>query len=354
MDLSQRFALLESVALPIWFYDTVTLQMLWVNRRGLEVWNSPSVEEFVSRDFAQVSPAVRTRQLMLQEEVEKGRTVETQFTVYPRGVAQTMRCLVSGVPLDGRVMLMFQGVDIVSAKDVDAELVRGIEALRHLPAVVSLLDEAGALSMHNPVGLRLFGKEPVERWFIDAAVAPAMLHEVREGRVFRAEVEARTAEGLRWHAVEARRTVDPVTGAPATLVLQLDVTERHEAAAQIARKEAEILALSAPILEVGEGVLAVPIQGTLGEDRRAAIAGRLLPAVMEKRARRIVIDLTGLTAFDVASATALMKIVQAVELLGASSVVTGIQPALAEALVRSGGDLSGLVTRRSLHDALRA
>lgn len=354
MDLSQRFALLDSVALPIWFYDTHALKMLWANPRALELWSAPTLEEFINRDFSQRSPAIQTRERILQEEIEQGRTVEAQFTLYPRGVARTMRCQISGFPLDGRTVLMVQAVDVVEAKDVDAELVRGIEALRHLPAVVSLLDEAGALAMHNPAGVRLFGKAPVERWFVDDAVAPAMLHEVREGRVFRAEVEARTSEGARWFAVEARRTIDPVTGALATLVLQLDVTERHEAAAQMAQKEEEIVALSAPILEVGAGVLAVPIQGTLDDDRRASIAERLLPAVVEKRARRIVIDLTGLTAFDVASATALMKIVQAVELLGASSVVTGIQPALAQALVRSGGDLSGLVTRRSLHDALRA
>jgi rsbT co-antagonist protein RsbR len=354
MDLSKRFALLDAIAIPIWFFDTYTSQMVWANPHGLEIWSASTIEELLARDFSQISPAIRARNLAIQEEIERGRVVDQQFTFYPRGVARTMRCQFSGIEVDGRVVMFVQAVSVVAAQDIDADLVRGIEALRHLPAVVSLVDASGALSMQNPAGLRLFGKEPIERWFADATIAPAMLREAHEGRVFRAEVEARTTEGQRWHVVEGRRTVDPVTGAQATLVLQLDVTERYEANAQMARQEEQILTLSAPILEVGEGVLAVPIHGTLDEDRGASIAERLLPAVVERRARRIVIDLTGLTAFEAASAAALMKIVQAVELLGASSMVTGIQPALAAALVRSGGDLSRLVTRRSLHDALRA
>ncbi len=346
-------ALLEAIALPIWVMDTTQPRMLWANERGLELWNAPTLDELLRRDFTPASPSMRTRLQAIQAALEQGRFVEEQVTLYPRGVPRTVRARASPLALDdGRIVMLVQA--LLASDGFDAELVRGLEALRHLPAIVSLLDGDGAVVMHNPAGLRAFGGTALGRWFADEAIATALLAEAGEGRVFRAEVEVLTPSGPRWHALEARPTVDPVTGTPATLLLQLDVTSLRESQAQIERKEQEIRALAAPILDVGEGVLAVPLLGTLDAPRSAALADRLLPEIVARRARIIILDLTGLDDFDVASAEALMKLTRAAALLGARSTVSGMSPKLAEALVRSGGDLQGLRTSRTLYDALRA
>ncbi|HEU4412111.1 MAG TPA: STAS domain-containing protein [Polyangiaceae bacterium] len=353
MLLQQRLAVLEEIALPIWVMDTVQLRMLWANQRGLELWGSPSLDEFLARDFSTVSPSMRTRLSVIQEGLEQGRSLEEQVTLYPRGVPRTVRSRVSPLVLDdGRVLMLAQA--LLTSEGFDPTLVRGLEALRHLPATVAMVDAQGAVVMQNPAGVRTFGDAPLAAWFADDGVAAALLAEVAEGRVYRAEVEVRTSDGRRWHAVEARPTTDPVTGGPATLLVHFDVTPLRESLEQVARKEREIRALAAPILDVGDGVLAVPLLGTLDAPRTAALTERLLPEVVARRARAIILDLTGLDAFDLASAEALMKLTRAVALLGVRSTVSGVSPKLAEALVRSGGDLSGLRTRRTLYDALRA
>lgn len=353
MDLRQRLGILEQIALPIWVMDLTELRMLWANKRGLELWSATSLDELLERDFSQVSPTMRTRLRVIQEALEQGRDFEDQVTLYPRGVARTVRAQASPLLLeDGRVAMLAQA--LLTHQGFDPNLVRGLEALRHLPAIVSILDSEGAVVMHNPAGMSAFAKAALGDWFVDEKVAPALLAEAADGRVFQAEVAARTSAGQRWHAVEARRTPDPVTGAPATLVLQFDLTLLRESQEQIERQEQEIRALAAPILDVGEGVLAVPLLGALDARRSAALADRLLLEVAARKARSVILDLTGLDAFDTASVAALMNITRAVALLGARSMVTGISPKLAEALVRSGGDLRSLRTLPTVSDALRA
>jgi anti-anti-sigma regulatory factor len=242
---------------------------------------------------------------------------------------------------------------LLTSEGFDAEIIRGVEALRHMPAMVSLLDRDGMVVMHNPASMSAFEKAPLRSWFVDETVAPALLAAVDEDRVFQAEVEVRASAQERWHTVEARRTVDPVTGAPATLVLQLDVTPLRETQKRLAQKEQEIRALAAPILDVGEGVLAVPLFSALDGPRSAVITDRLLREVVARRAQSIILDLTGIDSFDAVSIEALLGLARTTALLGARPIVTGVGPALAEALVRSGNDLCGLRTMRTLRDALR-
>ncbi|UQA55401.1 STAS domain-containing protein [Polyangium aurulentum] len=111
--------------------------------------------------------------------------------------------------------------------------------------------------------------------------------------------------------------------------------------------------LSTPILEVWDDVLAMPVIGVVDSARSAAIMDRLLETVSEKRARFVIIDITGVDIVDSATADRLIKIVNAVELLGTRCVLTGIRPAVAQTLVHLGVDLGPLVTLRNLKHALR-
>lgn len=353
MTLEGRIAVLGTIAIPIWLIDYVNQKMVWGNAKAIELWGAGDLADLTGRDFTKTSEAVRTRHLATQALIEAGGSETRLITFYPHGrSAVTVRCHVSGFKLDdGRVVVLTQAFDTAVA--IDPEQLRGVEAIRRIWAIVTLLDEAGAVLMHNPAGLRALGSMgSFQAWFVDEAVPQAIAVAVRAGHTFRAEVLVHTSAGQRWHTVEAHRSVDPVTGQPATLLLQLDVTDSRQIRLTMERQAQQILALSAPILDVGSGVLAVPLIGALDEERGSALATRLLPEVAARRAVSVILDLTGVDALDAVGAEALMKVARALQLLGTRPILTGIRPALAEILVHRGVDLGGILTLRSLHEGL--
>jgi anti-anti-sigma regulatory factor len=277
----------------------------------------------------------------------------------------------SGVALDDdRLAILAQGMPGEQA--FDADLVRGIEVLRHMPLAVILADRSGALLMQNPACFKAFGtSSSLLPWFADPEVGSALTSAVGAGEVFHAEALMRTASGERWHAIEARPTRDPVTGDAAILMFQLDVTARREAestahakgrlAADLSsalslaeRQRSEILALSAPILGVGERTLVLPLIGALDEERSALIAQRLLSAVSARGARCVILDLTGVSALDGPAAARLVRLARAVELLGAIPLLTGVTPPLARALADAGVDTGDLAFMGDLRQGVEA
>ena len=117
------------------------------------------------------------------------------------------------------------------------------------------------------------------------------------------------------------------------------------------QKEA-ITRLSSPIIEVGHDVLAIPLVGVVDGERAAVIMHGLLEAIVHKRARFAILDLTGVETVDPSSAEHLIRIVHSVRLLGATAIITGIRPAIARTMTELGLDLAGLLTLRTLQDAL--
>ncbi|HEU4536147.1 MAG TPA: STAS domain-containing protein [Polyangiaceae bacterium] len=111
-------------------------------------------------------------------------------------------------------------------------------------------------------------------------------------------------------------------------------------------------ALSTPLIEVWEGVLTVPVLGTRDPARAQEMTQSPLDALNRAGYRDVIIDLTGVASIDTATADHVIKIVSAVELLGARGVVVGIQPQVARAIVSTGVDLSRIVMLGKLRDAL--
>jgi CHASE3 domain sensor protein/anti-anti-sigma regulatory factor len=113
-------------------------------------------------------------------------------------------------------------------------------------------------------------------------------------------------------------------------------------------KEQSILALSTPALEIDDQTLLLPLIGDVSSERAQQIKGRLLTAVRDRRARFVVLDVTGVPMLDTSTARTLVEIVEAARLLGASVVLTGVSGELAAALVNLGVDPSQLRTRADL------
>ena len=122
----------------------------------------------------------------------------------------------------------------------------------------------------------------------------------------------------------------------------------------IERQEESLRSLSVPIVQVWDGVLTVPLMGSLDGRRATEMMERLLSEIVVTRARYAILDLTAVAVVDTNTADHLVRIVRAIELLGARPIIAGISPAIAQTMVSLGVDLSRLTTLRNLQEALKA
>ncbi|NDD29231.1 MAG: STAS domain-containing protein [Proteobacteria bacterium] len=114
-----------------------------------------------------------------------------------------------------------------------------------------------------------------------------------------------------------------------------------------------ILELSTPVIEISDGVMVLPLIGTIDSVRTRQIMDSLLNRVVETQAEIVILDLTGVAVVDTAVANHLMKTVEAAELLGTRCIITGISPAIAQTLVHLGVDLGRITTSATLRTGLK-
>jgi rsbT co-antagonist protein RsbR len=119
----------------------------------------------------------------------------------------------------------------------------------------------------------------------------------------------------------------------------------------IARQQRELLELSTPVVQLWEGVLALPLIGTLDSGRTQVVMESLLEKIVETGASIAIIDITGVPTVDTLVAQHLMKTVAAARLMGADCIISGIRPQIAQTIVHLGVDLTAVTTKSSLADA---
>lgn len=129
--------------------------------------------------------------------------------------------------------------------------------------------------------------------------------------------------------------------------------ELEDKLATIEMQRAAIRELSTPIIEVWDGVLCLPVVGVLDSTRSAEMTEALLQAIVEKKARCAIIDITGIQVMDTGTADHFLRMARAVRLLGANCLLTGINPAIAQTIIHMGMDLSGVITHRTMRNALQ-
>ena len=133
-----------------------------------------------------------------------------------------------------------------------------------------------------------------------------------------------------------------------------DLSERRAAEEKIRKQSQEIFEMAAvPVVQVWEGILLVPLIGTLDSQRTQHLMERLLQRVTETGSLVSLLDITGVPTIDSQTAQHLIETVSAVRLLGADVVLTGVRPTIAQTLVHLGIDLSNVITRSSLTAGLR-
>lgn len=310
------------------------------------------------------------------------------------------------IPVDGPVskekLLVYVGRDVSEQLRAERDLREQQDFIRQVidsdPNLIFVKDVRGNFVLVNRAAAEIFGKTPDEivgQHEGDLSGQSDLVDGyLSEDKQVLSTLEERTIEERvrwytgdeRWYQTTKRPLVLP-NGDVQVLGFSVDITARREtlqrleeAAAEVERRAAEafrqaeakaalveeldqklgiieaqhqeILALSAPLLDVGERVLAVPVVGALTATRTIEIMTRLLNAIVERQTERVVVDLTGLETIEMDTADQLMGIIRAIRLLGSEAVITGIRPAVAQTIVELGIDLSAFNTKRTLRAAL--
>jgi rsbT co-antagonist protein RsbR len=120
----------------------------------------------------------------------------------------------------------------------------------------------------------------------------------------------------------------------------------------INRQQRELLELSTPVVTLWEGILALPMIGTLDSARTQIVMETLLQKIVETGSQIAIIDITGVPTVDTQVAQHLLKTVTALRLMGAECIISGIRPQIAQTIVHLGVDLQGVITKSNLADAL--
>ena len=121
----------------------------------------------------------------------------------------------------------------------------------------------------------------------------------------------------------------------------------------IARQQQDMLELSTPVVSLWDGILALPMIGTLDSARTQVVMEALLQRIVERQAAVAIIDITGVPTVDTLTAQHLLKTITAARLMGAECIISGIRPQIAQTIVHLGVDLGDVTTKATLADAFR-
>lgn len=230
----RRIELIDWLSTPLWLFDLEAHRLIWGNRAALALWEAESVDSFCARDAAPKSIGVRQRMDILKHELEQGREVVENWTLFPAGRPVLLSCKMTGFRLpDGHVAMMVEAFPKDASAEQPVEL-RMVEAVRHAPMLVSLFDAGARSLLHNPAAhdwLHSVGLDEDMQgdlflaMFDDARAADRLRRRALKAGAARGKLRAR-GQRFRLHEVHLRRVSDPVSGGVCILAAQFDMTQQ--------------------------------------------------------------------------------------------------------------------------------
>jgi rsbT co-antagonist protein RsbR len=284
------------------------------------------------------------------------------------GVYASLSCLLREAPL-GRVVYgslrQPHGTVHSVANDMNgiaesAEMLRVL--CRNLPVVVWAIDRDGMFTYCDGLALERMGMDQVQ--FIGRYVFD-IFPDTEDG----SNDIRRALRGLAAHNQSRNQNMfwenwvvplkDSHANVHSVVGLTLDISEQKKAEEelrvrlqQIERQQDVIGKLSTPIIQVWEGVVALPMIGVVDSQRTADVMQALLDEIVRTGAHYAILDLTGVEMVDTQVANHMIKLVNAIRLLGAGGIICGIRPTVAQIIVDLGLDLTTIVTRANLKAGL--
>ncbi|WP_208987275.1 putative bifunctional diguanylate cyclase/phosphodiesterase [Roseibium marinum] len=214
----------------VWIFDFDNKRFLWANRKTLEVTEAASLEELRSRDLAEdMSPSVEERLRQYQQDFCRHDVSFSEiWTLYPKGKPKVLQMNMSGIRLvDGRMGLLCEARE---HHEQQPETLRSAEALTHTTVMISLYSTDGTPLYRNTAARAVCHSldNPFHGHFVEPRDARKFLELVERDRTSGRVARVRTSAGPRWHELTIRSCQDAVSGQPAYLVSEIDVTELHE------------------------------------------------------------------------------------------------------------------------------
>ncbi|MGS4986953.1 putative bifunctional diguanylate cyclase/phosphodiesterase [Roseibium sp. RP-7] len=230
VDQELIFSIYDRLDTGIWIFDFDEKCIVWANRKALEITDAESLEELRARDMgSDMSHSVEQRLRQYQQDFTKHDVSFSEiWTLYPNGKAQVLQVVMSGIRLnDGRMALLCEGRP---HHEQQPETLRSAEALMHTTVMISLFSEDGQPLYRNTAARAACTDLACTLWdhFIDQVLAKNVMGVLTEKATTKFVAEVRTSDGLRWHEITIRRCHDAVTGKPAFLLSEIDVTELHQ------------------------------------------------------------------------------------------------------------------------------
>ena len=284
----------EWLDLPIWVFDVDRMRPAWANDAALAFWQASSLAELLARDWRGAGAVMRGHLDAAMQAQARGVAFRAVWTVPVPGGTVTATLLSRGFRLaDGRLALLFFAE---RPSVIDATALRGVEAVRRTSVLISLHALAdGAVLMRNPAALQAFGAgsgtpaaqgDPFAAVFDDPLTVDNIRRVVRAGQGYSGEHELRTLQGARWHAVDARPMLDPVSGLRALQFMASDIGELKAAqrSLEVARHAAEVAdAAKVAFLANMSHEIRTPMNGVLGLTELS-----LRSAELNERQRRFI------------------------------------------------------------------
>jgi rsbT co-antagonist protein RsbR len=235
--------------------------------------------------------------------------------------------------------------------------------LAQLPVVVYTLDEQGIFTFSDGRALQSLGLQPGA--VIGLSVfdlykdLPNLLDAIKRAMEGETVIHSANVGGVHfnnWIAplYNEQGTFEGVLG------VSFDVSEQERAEEErsklqeqiIQTQEAMLNELSTPLIPLADNVVAMPLIGSIDSRRAQQLVDTLLEGVSALQARMTILDITGVPVVDTQVANALIRAAQAVRLLGAKVILTGIRPEVAQTLVGLGVDMTDIITRGTLQSGI--
>lgn len=262
------------------------------------------------------------------------------------------------------VCFMQTAVQLTKAQgslDITPELARQLIACSF--DCIKVLNLDGRILYMSPGGQELLDIDSPAQWLNKPWVdfwrgtenqsAQAAVETARSGGMGRFEGYAATLKGTpKWWDIVVTPLRNAAGQIERLLAISRDITERKQSNQELRRQEILIRELSTPVLSVEEGLLIVPLIGTVDPDRAQQLTEQLLKAIRANRAQAVVIDVTGVPAIDTSAANNLILTAEAARLLGATVILTGISREIALTLVTLGVQFGNLRTAGDLRSGM--
>jgi len=259
--------------------------------------------------------------------------------------------------------------DITDRKKAEDAL-RNFKALAdYAPDIIAVASMDGLITYVNPAHRREIGiEEAIGRSIADfyppesQQRLPEILHAIHTEGNWQGELLHQRDDGSTFLALSSGFLIRDEDGTPQAMgaivrdISDMQAAQHEQAALQqqiIDTQQATLRELSSPLIPIADHVVLMPLVGTIDSRRAQDIMEMLLEGVAHYQADVAIVDITGVPVVDTQVANALMHAAQAVHLLGSQVVLTGIGPTMAQTLVHLGADLSTIMTRGSLQNAVK-